>query len=56
MTRVLLLAAGLAVMSAMPEEQVARIVVANAEKYPHHGKTVDQVLEQVQDAAGEMAF
>lgn len=43
-------AGGLAVMSAMPEEQVARIVEANAEKYPHHGKTVQQVLEQVRNA------
>lgn len=43
-------AGGLAVMSAMPEEQVARIAKANTEKYPHHGKTIEQVLQQVQDA------
>ncbi|MFZ5672477.1 MAG: IclR family transcriptional regulator [Pseudomonadota bacterium] len=43
-------AGGLAVLSAMSDEQAARIVKANAEKYPHHGKTVEQVLQQVQDA------
>lgn len=43
-------AGGLAVLSAMSDEQVERIMQANSEKYPQHGKTIDQVQAQVADA------